>query len=47
MSERTIDRPLAWIAGMGLERRNRDLHPLVERQRAEQTVELLLAVGAV
>jgi hypothetical protein len=32
---------------MRFERRNRDLHPLVERQRAEQTVELFGVLGAV
>src|SRR6266496_3098185 len=32
---------------MGPERGNGDMHPLAERQRAEQTVEMGLAVGAV
>ena len=32
---------------MGLERGNGDAHPLVQRQSAEQTVELRSTVGAV
>jgi hypothetical protein len=32
---------------MGLERSDADAHPLIQRQRLEQTVELRFAVGAV
>src|SRR5438132_353914 len=42
---------IAWggqrVVGMGLERGNRYMHPLGKRQNAEQTIELVFAVGAV
>ena len=35
------------IVGMGLQRGDRDAHPLIERQRAQQAVYVRFALGAV